>query len=350
MFELDHLPGRKVKIESTEWLYCSGTAYLGIPKQAAFKQLLLEGIERYGTNFGGSRRSNMRLSIFKIAEQYLADWIGTESALTISSGSLAGQLLIKYLSKDHHLFIAPTAHPALWSGQSIPANLSFEEWIKRIPQKISNKAKNPAIFLSSIDPLLAKAFRWDWLEALPSDKRIKIIIDDSHGLGILGKGGAGILSLISKLPKLDYIIVSSLGKALGIPGGVIAGSKALIDGLWASPFFGGASPIIPAYLHAFVGAKEIYAKALLKLLHLIELFQSAPVVNQLFDYIPAYPVHYSACEELSDYLNKHKIFLSAFRYPTDNSPIVTRLIINALHEEEDIHLLLHHLNSFHKAL
>ena len=50
---LDHLPGRSLTSEGKEWLYFSGTAYLGLAWNPTFLAYLHEGIQRYGANFGG---------------------------------------------------------------------------------------------------------------------------------------------------------------------------------------------------------------------------------------------------------------------------------------------------------
>src|SRR5690606_19364860 len=59
------------------------------------------------------------------------------------------------------------------------------------------------------------------LQEIPKHKEITLLIDESHSLGILGKNGCGIYSDIN-LPIKRKIMVSSLGKAFGLTGGVIA--------------------------------------------------------------------------------------------------------------------------------
>ena len=75
MIILDHLPGRSLNYKNEEWLYFSGTAYLGLTHHPEFHIHLREGLKRYGANFGGSRLSNMKLSVFQEAEVFLAEWL-----------------------------------------------------------------------------------------------------------------------------------------------------------------------------------------------------------------------------------------------------------------------------------
>ena len=54
-FTIDYLPNRTIHHDGREYLFFSGTAYLGIPQHPAFRQLLTDSIGRYGTTYGSSR-------------------------------------------------------------------------------------------------------------------------------------------------------------------------------------------------------------------------------------------------------------------------------------------------------
>ena len=343
MYQLDHLPGRSLQLNGEEWLYFSGTAYLGIPHHPQFRAHLSKGMEKYGSNFGGSRRSNLQLKIFEEAESFLANWTGTEAALTISSGSLAGQLLVNFLSHRYNLLVSPTAHPALWPNEELPP-INFQSWTDSLPTYITQIDQPAALLLSSIDPLLAEAYEWDWIENLPKDRKTVVVVDDSHGFGVLGENGEGIISSLPVFNHVEYIIVTSMGKALGIPGGVILGKKDFIDGLWDSPYFGGASPIIPAYLYAFVQSQDVYETALKRLKELIAKFQNYPVVRTNFRFIPGYPVHYCLNQSLLSKFEENKIAISSFRYPSSYDPMVSRVILSAVHQDEDLEYLIGKIN------
>lgn len=347
MYTLKHLPGRTVNINNEEWLYFSGTAYLGISRHSDFELALLEGFQRYGTNFGSSRRSNMQLAIFEEAENYLANWIGTESALTVSSGTLAGQLINRLiLLKQYKLFIAPDTHPALLNNHK-PFVGNREQWIQWLTEKANFEDTTPNVLLTNaLNPLWGKVHNWDWLKQLPKDKSFWLVLDDSHGFGIVGEQGNGTLQQLPKLSNLEYIVVGSLGKAPGIPAGIIAGSKFIIEELWKKPFFGGASPAIPAYLYAFLQTAELRQLQLHTLQRNINLFTGGDFPMDHFHYSPQYPVFRTTESNLNAYLKNHKILISAFPYPGPSGPIISRVIINALHREEDIIRLMDMLKHF----
>ena len=116
MHQLKHLPGRTVQIDNEPWLYFSGTGYLGAAWNEGLQNLVRAGMQQYGLHFGGSRLSNIQLNIFAEAEEFLANYAGAEKALLLSSGTLAGQLLMRVLSQYGEVLAAPGAHPAIWAN------------------------------------------------------------------------------------------------------------------------------------------------------------------------------------------------------------------------------------------
>jgi 7-keto-8-aminopelargonate synthetase-like enzyme len=131
-------------------------------------------------------------------------------------------------------------------------------------------------------------------------------------------------------------VLSSLGKAFGVPGGVILADAETITNFKANPFFGGSSPVIPAYLYAFLQSKEIYQQQRQKLFHNIQAFTKSIADLNLFEFFPEYPVFYTRQHTLCGYLKQHEVLISSFPYPSPEDNLVTRVIISSLHTEEDI--------------
>ena len=348
----DHLPGRTLVIDGEEYLFCSGTSYLGIACNEQFRQHLIEGISRYGTNYSSSRNSNLQLAVFEEAEEYLASYTGSEAALTMSSGYLAGQTLVQALQGQGPLFYAPGTHPALWRtvADAPDAALGYDAWVAKLLQEVKSAAgPHVLIVCNSLDPLLAREYHFSWLSALPEDKRFTLIIDDSHGIGVTGKNGAGISSVLQVPEHVRLIVISSLGKACGIPAGVITGDKQTIEQLKASSYFGGASPAIPAYLYAFLRSTLIFQEARERLYGNIRSFREQLLHPDLFNTFDNYPVFNTRQGELCAYLLAHKVLISSFRYPTPVDEPITRVILNSLHTQEDLERLTSLINQFEEV-
>ena len=345
----DELPGRTLRVNGEAYLYCSGTSYLGISQDAGFRERLLEGMGRYGTNYSSSRNSNLQLQVFDEMESFFAAYTGAEAALTFSSGLLAGQVLVQALLGRGHFIYGPGTHPAVWrdTADAPEAGQVFEEWADGLLQEMMYRPEQHIVLVcNSLDPLHARNHSFSWLAALPPHKQYTLVIDDSHGFGVTGAEGAGIYGQLPMVPHVRPIVVSSLGKAFGIPAGVILGDARLIAELRESPFFGGASPAVPAYLFAFLQSQEVYKAARRRLSENVALFKQRLDRPELFRFFGDFPVFCTDRHALCPYLQKRKVLISSFRYPTPAHDPITRVILNSLHTPGDMLHLTELINSF----
>ncbi len=345
------LPGRTIRVEGKELLYFSGTSYLGMGHNEFFRQQVLEGMVQYGSNYSSSRSSNLQLAVFEEAENWLAHFTGAEAALTFSSGYLAGQAAIHALRQSDIFLYAPGTHPALWRDSQDGYTGTFTEWASQLPETIEQcKNQNIVIACNSLDPLYAEKYSFDWLADLPTDQSITIVVDDSHGLGIMGRNGAGIFpELMAKSTHHNLIVVSSLGKAFGVPGGVVLGNKEFINNLWKSPYFAAGSPIPPVYLYAFLQSDSIYQEARAKLTTNILNFKQSLIHLNLFKHFDNYPVFYTKENSLYEAL-KPQCILSSFPYPDPSGKPITRVVLNSLHQQADIELLADLINKYSQQI
>ncbi len=347
---INQQPAKNILIDGKNYDFFSGTSYLGMNQDEDFKQLLIEGINRYGMSFGSSRNGNLQLNVYEQAEEKLARWTGAEAALTVSSGMLAGQVVAQYLkTQNATFFYAPSSHAANFHEPNVALpNVSFSIWASTIVQEVSEKnADHSVIVCNSCDPLKLDTYSFDWTSQLPHNQAITLIIDDSHGLGITGKNGSGIFGEIIVNDNINLVVVGSLHKAMGIAGGVIFGKTALINELQQTVFFASCSPIAPAYLYAYLQADAIYERNLSKLQANIEQFSAQiGAKNSLFRSINNYPVYYSLRDELYDFLFEQGIFIYSFAYPVKTAKPNTRIVLSAWHDECQIDFLVEKIRGF----
>lgn len=342
-FIISQLPSNKILLEGKEYDFYSGTSYLGMNQDEDFKQLLIEGMNRYGMSFGSSRNGNLQLDIYEQAEQKMASWVGAEKALMVSSGMLAGQVVAQYLkTQNTTFFYAPSSHSANFHEPNVVLpEVSFEVWASNICQEISEKnAAHSVIVCNSCDALKLTPYHFNWTSQLHQNQSITLIIDDSHGLGIRGESGSGIFKKIRVNSNVRLVVVSSLHKAMGIAGGIVFADKAFIDTLRHTAFFASCSPIAPAYLYAYMHADEIYEKNQQKLKSNIQRFSSQLSNSQsLFNSIENYPVYYSLRDELYDFLFQKGIFIYSFAYPIKTGKPNTRIVLSSWHTTSQIDYL-----------
>ncbi|HEX8529159.1 MAG TPA: aminotransferase class I/II-fold pyridoxal phosphate-dependent enzyme, partial [Cytophagales bacterium] len=333
----DHLPGRTVRLDDGEYRYFSGTSYLGMARSEAFMDLLRAGMDRYGANYASSRGGNLQLAVYGEAEDALARFAGAPAALTVSSGMLAGQLVAKALPEGALLLYGPRTHPALWRHPGDNYQAAWQPWADALPDRVAQAPEPEIVILTNaLDPLQGERYDFSWVGRLPAGRRITLVVDDSHGLGVTGEGGGGIYRQLRAFPQVRPVVIASLGKALGLPGGVILADETLLDAIRRMAYFGGASPVPPAYLHAFLRAAPLYDAARQRLAANISHFTRLAAPAGLFRYQPDYPVFYTPVNALCDFLREKRILISSFPYPTPDSPHLTRIILSSLHAENDI--------------
>lgn len=290
---VDEFPDRIIGINGTEYLYFGGTNYLGITTNPDFQAILFESIKKWGTAYGSSRNSNIKLSVYSAAEKLLAKNSGTQSALTVSSGMLAGKLVVEHLSKTtHSLFYFPNTHPALMSSSGLPIMVNG----KLHPKIFDATVSKITVLADAIPSLEVQPLDFSILLQIPKEKEITLVLDESHSLGITGNKGQGILSIIDNLNIHRKIGIASLGKAFGLSGGVIAGDSSFISEIRNQDSFIGTSGMNPAFLETFVKAQELYQLQKQKLQQNIDYVNDLFTNREGFTFHAAYPVIYFESE------------------------------------------------------
>jgi 8-amino-7-oxononanoate synthase len=342
MFQIQKIPGRTVNTDKGEFLWFGGTSYLGMPHHTQFQNLIKFGLDNFGANWGSSRNNPLQLKIYDELEMFLANFSKAPQALTVSSGMLAGQLVLNYLNNEfgsHEIIYAPNVHPALWALGYKPNKQSFKSFSEQINQQINQtKSDVITIFADAVSSPHIENYNFDWVQNLPK-RKINIVIDDSHSLGICGEKGSGIYSTVPQNENVNLIVVASLNKTLGVLGGVILGSESHLARIKKMPFFAGCSPISPAYAYACANAGKYYEKELETLKVNVAYFNSliANVTDKVnLDGNPAYCFQK---EGLYEFLLTKGILVPSFAYPNPTDKKVTRLVISSLHNFDDIKYL-----------
>lgn len=222
--------------------FCSND-YLGLAQHPSLVAALARAAGEQGVGstsahlICGHRRTHAQL------EEALAAWTGRERALLFSTGYMANLgVLQALLSRGDVCVQDKLNHACLLDG----AKLSGAE-LKRYPHADVAAAARQLAASPEAAALLATdgVFSMDGdvapLRALAqqcSREHATLIVDDAHGLGVLGDDGAGSLSA-AKLDQHEVpLLMATLGKALGCSGAFVAGPAALIEGLiqFARPY------------------------------------------------------------------------------------------------------------------
>lgn len=346
------IANRQVIINDRKYLYFATNSYLGLSTNSQFLRILGKGIQKYGSQVGISRNSNFKISIYEEVENYLKRWLKVEDAVVVSSGTVAGQIIAKCVMENgYDMYYAEDTHPALWYNRKHFIENSFLMNSSKITQLMKDyRIQKIAIAMNTTDPLHGKTINFDWLKNVPRSKDLLLIIDDSHGIGVNGEEGEGLITYIRSLnPSVKIVMVASMGKALGCQAGIIAGSKNMLEYIKKSSHFISGSPPAPCYMYAFLNSEQMRKKQFNRLKNLKNSFKS--------DYTQEYMIttdHTSVFSlkepdnDLYEYLYSKKIIISHFPYPHSYSKNITRIIINANFHVEDIANLVKRIGSYYK--
>ena len=345
MIPIDGFPGRQISINAKAFLYFGGTSYLGLQSDPEFQELFIENIRKYGTGYGASRKSNIQIMLFEEVETYLAHLVGSEACITMSSGYLAGQLLCDGFSTgEYALHYAPNTHSALYrNGATV-----YKHWDALRNHISKHPTKTPVVFLDSIDFYGENFPEYEALRSLPLEKII-VVVDDSHGIGITGEQGEGSFKFLQALRPKELIVSCSLGKGFGVQAGAIFATRERIQKLSDTPFFGGASPAAPAALATLKHAHGLCGKKRALLKKRVALFTASVAHLSRFTFVPGHPSFSFQHETLATYLETNGILTTNFRYPTEASALMSRIVLNAEHTVKDVQRISSVLNDFNAA-
>jgi len=339
---IDRIPDRQIIIDGKPHLYFGGTSYLGLQNYEPFKDVYLQNVLKYGMHYGASRKSNVSLEIYSKAENYLAEWVGSEDCLTMSSGYLAAQLVVQtLLEKGHTVFAAPHAHTALLIN-GIKTTSSIDELGQLVSKEVDKNKLLPVVLFDTIDFSGQQYPDFKSLTKLPLDKVI-LIGDDSHGIGIVGDHGNGCFSMLKVLKSAKLLVCCSLGKALGMQAGAVFGDKEDIQFLESTSFYGGASPASPSFMGTLLDAKELFSERLKTLKTNYLYFKSQLKNPSFFNHMEGHPTFEFENTEVASALNKDGFIFTNFNYPDENGPIVSRIVLSAYHTKDDIRRLIYNL-------
>ncbi|HEY0896685.1 MAG TPA: aminotransferase class I/II-fold pyridoxal phosphate-dependent enzyme, partial [Sphingobacteriaceae bacterium] len=263
-------------------------------------------------------------------EALLSSVTGSEDTVLTSSGFSAGQMAVG----RKPVINAPGSHPAILKERS--GHPSFADWAEWVVAGVNNGRFSGPVATDSLSPLSATLNHFGFLTGIQKD--LDVIVDDSHGIGIIGDG-KGISALVPRSGHLNYTFTYSLSKAFGIPGGAVSCSAeegARLRGLAA---YTAVTPQSPGLLYAFTKGQPVYSRQLAKLRGNIAQFSEAVADLPGISGHPELPVFILNQDYREEDLYEHGIIISSFAYPDPNGTRLNRIVLNALHSGTDLERL-----------
>jgi 8-amino-7-oxononanoate synthase len=342
--------GTRVRMGGVELLSFCSNDYLGLANHPELVAAATAGLERYGVGAGSSALVTGHMEVHEALTEALARFVGLPRALLFSSGYLANVGVITALAAPGDaIFSDALNHASLIDGC-----------------RLSRAAvhRYPHVDLDALERLLAETtaanrfvvtdivFSMDGdiaplpaLASLCERHGAWLVVDDAHGLGVLGREGRGSLAHFGiASPRLVY--VGTLGKAAGVAGAFVAGPEDAVEVVLQGArthIFSTAFP--PALAHALLASLQIIARDEWRRAHLAALIARlrSGVAGQPWrlpaSETPIQPLivgENAAALALSDALRARGVLVPAIRPPTVPAGTARlRISLSAAHSLED---------------
>ncbi|MGH8428098.1 MAG: 8-amino-7-oxononanoate synthase [Gammaproteobacteria bacterium] len=209
--------------------------YLGLAGHPRIAAALAAGAERWGVGAGAAHLLGGHTRAHAAFEEALADFLGRESALLFSTGYMANLGLIGALARRGDTVVADRLVHASLIDAAILSRAHLLRYAHADAEAVRTQVRaaygrvliaTDGVF--SMDGDLAPLVE---LAALARDTNATLIVDDAHGFGVLGATGRGSIERLQLDVEEVPALVVTFGKALGVFGAAVAGSRALIETL-----------------------------------------------------------------------------------------------------------------------
>ncbi len=223
-----------VKMGGKDVLMFGSNSYLGLSDDPRLKEAAIAAIRKYGTSCSGSRFLNGTLDIHLALEEKLAHLVGKEEAVTYSTGFQVNLGVVSCLGfRNGYIFLDALDHACIIDGSRLsysrvlkfPHNdmEALERKMKAAPTEVPKLVVVDGIY--SMEGDIAPVPR---LVELCEQYNASLMIDDAHGLGVIGESGRGTANHFGLTDRVD-LIMGTFSKSFGSLGGFIAGDHEVLN-------------------------------------------------------------------------------------------------------------------------
>jgi len=263
---IDENEGPVVSFGGRKLVMAGSNNYLGLTSDPKVKAASINAINKYGTSCSGSRYMTGTVNLHVELEEKLAGFFEKERCLLFSTGYQTGQGVIPTLvqrgeyivaDRDNHASLVAASIMAQGAGASqVRYNHNNMEDLERVLQTIPEAASR-LIVSDGVFSVSGEIVDLPNLVKLAKKYNARILIDDAHAVGVIGKNGRGTPSEFDLVKEVD-LIMGTFSKTFGSLGGYVVGERAVINYIKhnAASLIFSASPT-PASVAAVLATLEI---------------------------------------------------------------------------------------------
>ncbi len=261
--------GPVVQIEGKKVIMAGSNNYLGLTSHPHVVEAAIKAVEKYGTGCSGSRYLTGTLDLHIELETRLAKFFNKEAVLLFSTGYQSAQGVIPTLvGRNEYVISDKDNHACIVAGTMISkgalGNLAryrhnnmddLEKVISKIPKDAPKLIVSDGVFSTG-----GEIVNLPRMNEIAKANNAKIMIDDAHAVGVIGKGGRGTASEFGLDDEID-LSMGTFSKTFASLGGFVAGKERVINFIkhFSPALIFSASPT-PASVASALAALDILEK------------------------------------------------------------------------------------------
>ena len=258
----DDQTGTRVTKDGKEYVMLSSNDYLGLSQHPKIKEAGIQALQKWGSSTTGARLANGGRIFHRALEEDLADFLGMEACHVFSAGYLAcASAITGFVDRKDLVFADKNLHSSLWSGIKL-SGAKCERFAHNHPEHLreilshEDPKTNKALVIEGIYSMEGHIARLPELLEVAKEFGAFFILDDAHGIGVLGDDGRGTANHFDLTDQID-VICGSFSKSFSGMGGFVCASKEAIDYMRSHSkqtiFSAALSPVSTACAHAALG-------------------------------------------------------------------------------------------------
>ena len=246
-----------IRVDGNELIGFCSNDYLGLANHPEVIAALTEAANRHGVGGGASHLVCGHHQAHEDLEAALAEFTGRDAALLFSTGYMANLGVMAALAGRGDVILQDRLnHASLIDGARL-SDARLRRYAHADVEALADHLQaSDALALVATDGVFSMdgdTAPLGAMAALCRDRDVPLMVDDAHGLGVLGPEGAGLVAEQGLSQSDVPVLVGTLGKAMGVAGAFVAGSRELIDYLLQTARTGIYTTAMPPALAAATG-------------------------------------------------------------------------------------------------
>ncbi|MBN1433989.1 pyridoxal phosphate-dependent aminotransferase family protein [Candidatus Fermentibacterales bacterium] len=225
--------GPEMEIDGRKIIMLGSNNYLGLTNHPTVKQKAIMALEKYGTGCTGSRFLNGTLDLHVMLEEKLAEFLKSERVLTFSTGFQTNLGVISTLAhKGDTIFVDRSDHASIIDGTRLSHARVFKfrhndtGHLRHLLER--EREMGALLVVDGVFSMEGDLANLPEILPLAHEFRARVIVDDAHGVGVMGEHGRGTAEHFGVEDQVD-ILVGTFSKSFASIGGFASGPAKVMD-------------------------------------------------------------------------------------------------------------------------